>query len=268
MYFADYHTHSTCSDDGHNTMLEMAQAGIAAGLHEVCFTDHLDIVDWQANQVWEHSWDAAIVQYEQAQQALGGQIKIQLGVELGQATEDFARAERFLNEAPPLDFIIGSLHNVTWEHGRKDLSLLHDIDESFARQVIADYLDEMLSLAQWGRFSVIGHLTLPLRYFNESLGMHMSFAGFEDRVAAVFETIIPKGIGIELNTNRGNTPLPDREILRLYRDLGGELITLGSDAHTPEYIGCAIAQRQRLLKECGFDYFVTYEKLQSVYHKI
>ena len=268
MYLADYHTHSTCSEDGNNTMTEMALAGVAAGLDEICFTDHLDIVDWQANQVLEHSWQPAVEQHAAAKEMLGGRIKIQLGVELGQATEDFDRANRFLDDAPPLDFIIGSLHNLTWEHGRKDFCTLESIDESFARQAISEYLDEMQKLAQWGRFSVIGHLTLPLRYFNENLGMNMSFQGFEEQVAQIFKTIIPKGIGIEINTNRGHMPLPDRDLLQMYHDLGGELITLGSDAHTPEYVGCAIRDRQALLKACGFTYFVTYEKLKPIYHRL
>ena len=268
MYLADYHTHSTCSDDGNNTMTEMAAAGARAGLDEICLTDHLDIVSWQGEQVTEHSWQNAREQYAAACAALDGKIKIRLGVELGQATEDFAQADRFLDDAPPLDFIIGSLHNLTWEYGRKDFCTLEQADEAFAKQAIASYLTEMQALADWGRFSVIGHFTLPLRYLNENLGLQMTFAGFEEQIAEIFKTIIPKGIGIELNTNRGNTPLPDRDVLKLYRDLGGELITLGSDAHTPEYVGCVIPERQKLLRDLGFRYFATYEGLKPIYHKL
>ena len=268
MYLADYHTHSTCSDDGHNTMTEMAAAALSAGLHEICLTDHLDVVTWRGDQVREHSWRAAVEQFAAARAALGSRIKIQLGVELGQATEDVSRANRFLDDAPPLDFIIASLHNLSWEYGRRDFCTVEEADEVFARRAIGEYLDEMLALARWGRFSVLGHLTLPLRYFNENLGMHMTFKGFEEQVAEIFKCIIPAGRGIELNTNRGHTPLPDEPILRLYRDLGGEIITLGSDAHTPEYVGCAITDRQALLRACGFDYFATFDRLVPVYHKL
>src|SRR5699024_10771343 len=86
---------------------------------------------------------------------------------------------------------------------------------------------QVRKLAEWGRFQVLGHLTLPLRYLNENRGMHVSFDGFEEEIAEIFRIIIPKGIGIELNTNRGNTPLPDEKWLRLYRSLGGEIVTLG-----------------------------------------
>lgn len=268
MYLADYHTHSTCSDDGKNTMTEMAAAAAAAGMDEICFTDHVDVVNWLGEQTLEHDWRPAAAQYAAAREALGGRIKIQLGVEFGQAPENFERADRFLDHAPPLDFIIGSLHNLTWEYGRKDFSTLTQADETFAKRAIGDYLEEMRALAEWGRFSVIGHLTLPLRYFNENLGMHMTFAGFEDQLEEIFRIIIPKGIGIELNTNRGHAPLPDWDVLRQYRALGGEIITLGSDAHTPRYVGCVIRERQQLLRDAGFSYFATYEGMEPVYHKL
>ena len=268
MYLADYHTHSTCSGDGKNTMTEMAQAGIEAGLDEMCVTDHVDILNWQAEQVLEHSWAPAVRQWEEARMKHGGRIKIQLGAELGQATENLERADRFLADAPPLDFIIGSLHNLSWEHGRKDFCTLKDIDEDFASKVIAQYLDEMMKLVDWGKFSVIGHFTLPLRYFNQNLGMHMTFEQFQEESAAVFSKAISKGIGIELNTNRGKLPLPDRDLLQLYHDLGGEIITVGSDAHTPEFVGCSLKNGQQLLRECGFRYFATFEHMKPVYHKL
>lgn len=268
MYLADYHTHSTCSEDGNNTMTEMALAAVGAGMQEICLTDHIDVVNWLGEQKQSHDWSRAREQYAQAREMLDGQIIIRLGAELGQATEDFSRAERIMSDAPPLDFVIGSLHNQSWEYGRKDFCTIEEADEMRMKRAISTYLDEMLELARWGQFNVIGHLTLPLRYFNENLGMNLSFAPYEEQVRAVFETIIPKGIGIELNTNRGHTPLPDRDILCIYREMGGEIITLGSDAHTPEYVGCCIRERQRLLRGCGFERFFTFEKGTPIAHEL
>ena len=127
-----------------------------------------------------------------------------------------------------------------------------------AEAIIDSYLEDVLALARWGKFQVLGHLTLPLRYINENYGEHMTFAHHMDQVEEIFRTIIPKGLGIECNTNRGNEPLPGADILRLYRRLGGEIITLGSDAHRPADVGCFIRQRQELLRECGFRYFTTF----------
>ena len=268
MYLADFHTHSSCSPDGNNTMTEMALAAAKKGMDEICFTDHLDVIDWQGEQTLEHDWSAAKVQYAAALKECGGRVGIKLGVELGQAAEDYERAEGFLADAPQLDFIIGSVHNTAKKYGRKDFCVFDSRDENYCRECIDAYLDEMLETAKWGKFSVLGHMTLPLRYMNESLGMHMTFDGFEDKCKAVFDEIISKGIGIELNTNRGNSPLPYDKLLRQYHALGGEIITMGSDAHSPRYIGCKFSENAELLRDCGFEYFATFENMKPVFHKL
>lgn len=88
--------------------------------------------------------------------------------------------------------------------------------------------------------------------------MDLTFDPWRDRVREIFSTVIPKGVGIECNTNRGNRPLPDADLLRLYREMGGEIITLGSDAHETKDVGCVIRERQQLLRDCGFRYFTTF----------
>ena len=101
---------------------------------------------------------------------------------------------------------------------------------------------------------------LPVRCINEIRGKDIPFRPHMAQVGEILRILIEKGVGIECNTNRGHTPLPDAEILTLYRRLGGEIITLGSDAHTADYLGCAIAERQELLRSCGFRYFTTFQK--------
>ena len=149
-----------------------------------------------------------------------------------------------------------------------DLYFFHPQDEEEALLGIADYLKLVKRTAEWGQFDVLGHLTLPLRYLNENQGFHLSFDGFEAEVEAILCTVIQNGCGIELNTNRGNAPLPDEKWLRMYRDLGGEIITLGTDAHTPEFAGCAVRERQALLRRCGFTRFCTFEKRRPIWHDL
>ena len=141
-------------------------------------------------------------------------------------------------------------------------------DQAEAQTALGDYLEEVLALAKLGGFTVLGHLTLPLRYFNEMRGLHTSFDPYEAEIREILKTLIENGRGIELNVNRGNTPLPDAKWLRIYRELGGELITLGTDAHSPEHVGRFIRERQALLKECGFARFCTFEKQMPVWHAL
>ena len=270
MYLADYHNHSRMSPDARSPMTEMAEAAIAAGLDELCFTDHVEPIVWGTTKLRQdpYDWDALVREYRTAREALGDRITLRLGMELGDAPWSFVHTEKMIADAPELDFVIGSVHMLSEKFNGVDLYYFDPKDDDEARAGMADYLRQVRRLAEWGRFNVLGHLTLPLRYLNENRGFHLTFDGFEDKIEDILRTLIGKGLGIELNTNRGNTPLPDEKWLRMYRSLGGEIITLGTDAHTPDYVGCAVRERQELLKECGFTRFCTFEKRQPIWHEL
>ena len=98
-------------------------------------------------------------------------------------------------------------------------------------------------MAEWGQFDVLGHLTLPLRYLNENRGWNLSMERFGWEITEIFSILKQKGIGIELNTNRGGTPLPDEMWLRLYEDMAEDpIVTLGTDAHAAQFVGCAVRE--------------------------
>ena len=247
MYLADYHVHSTCSPDGRQTMAQAAEAAVRQGLRELCITDHVDTIHWGTLAPRDDfDWAESRRQFHEAQALWGDRLL---------AGEE-------------LDFVIGSVHLSGKKFANMDLYYIEKGSEAYYDSVIGSYLDDVLALAQWGRFQVLGHLTLPLRYINEHHGEHMTFRRHMDRVEEIFRTIIPQGVGIECNTNRGNEPLPGEEILRLYRSLGGEIITLGSDAHRPEDVGCFIRQRQELLRTCGFRYFTTFERGRPLFQAL
>lgn len=269
MYLADYHTHSRISPDAGTSMTDMARAAVAAGLDEICFTDHVEPIVWGSTELRDaYDWNALTAEFESAQRAMGKRIRLRLGIELGDAHWSFPHTERMMKRAPELDFVIGSVHMLSKRFDGMDLYYFDPRDEDEAREGIADYLENVQRLAEWGGFSVLGHLTLPLRYLNENRGFHLTFDGFEEQVERVLRTLIQNGCGIELNTNRGNTPLPDEKWLRMYRELGGEIITVGTDAHSSRYVGCAVRERQRLLKGCGFARFCTFEKLRPIWHEL
>lgn len=269
MYLADYHMHSRISPDAKCPMAEMAEAALRAGMDEVCFTDHMEPVAWNGRDpIQFYDWDALSREFAAAQAAAGDRIKLRLGIELGEAVLNLPRTAELMKGAPELDFIIGSTHILSERFDLVDLYFFHPQDEEEALLGIADYLKLVKRTAEWGQFDVLGHLTLPLRYLNENQGFHLSFDGFEAEVVDILRTVIRNGCGIELNTNRGNTPLPDEKWLRMYRGLGGEIITLGTDAHTPEFAGCAVRERQELLRRCGFTRFCTFEKRRPIWHDL
>ncbi|MDY3985238.1 histidinol-phosphatase HisJ family protein [Dysosmobacter sp.] len=269
MYLADYHVHSHVSPDGKASMLEMAAAAEAEGLDEICFTDHLETVIWRENKrPADFDWSVPEREYRETLENWHGRTRLRLGLEVGGVPFNVPHAEALMAQEPQLDFVIGSIHMLTEAITDLDLAHFHPADEAEALRSMADYLELVRQTAVWGRFSVLGHLTLSLRYLNELQGFQLSFDPFGAEIEEILRTVIQKGRGIELNTNRGNMPLPGAKWLRLYRSLGGEIITLGSDAHRPGDVGRSIREGQRLLRECGFKRFCTFEKMEPIWHEL
>lgn len=269
MYLVDYHTHTQFSPDAESSMTEMAQAAIHAGMDEICFTDHIEPMDWGSTEPrGPYDWSRLTEDFQKAQAAVGGQIQLRLGMELGDAQWYPEHVKTLLAGAPDFDFIIGSIHILSRKYQGEDLYTFAPADEAAAQASLEDYLEEALELAKLGGFNVLGHLTLPLRYLNEMRGYHVRFDPYEAQIREIFKTLIENGRGIEINVNRGNTPLPDGKWLRIYRELGGEIITLGTDAHRPADVGRVIRERQELLRECGFRRFCTFEKRAPIWHAL
>jgi len=258
MYLADYHCHSNLSPDGNETISEMAAAAIAAGIDELCVTDHYDIGK-HADPAYRHDLREAVTQIDAARERYGGKIILRLGVELGQATHDTAKSEEIVS-TPELDFIIGSIHNM---HNTTDFYYLSYRNEANCRALLERYFDELLELCEWGRFDVLGHLTYPLRCMIGE-GLRPDMSAFAEQRRVLFKALAERGLGIEINTSglRGQLrqTLPPFDSLVLYRECGGEIVTVGSDAHRAKLLGSGIIEAKQMLREAGFKYFTVYEK--------
>ncbi len=253
------HCHSSCSHDGSYTMTQMARAAYEAGLGSLCFTDHCDLLDGEglrdrAPFNWQNEW----AQFCEAKEVLGDKIRLRLGVELGEATQVEPMARKLLT-FPHIDFVIGSIHNPI---NGKDYYFLNYEEEQQCKQMISDYLDQMLDLAKSDMYDVLGHITYPLRYMHYRDGIPVDFKGHDEQVREVLRAVIESGHGIEVNTSGylscGGETMPPEYMLRIYRELGGEIVTIGSDAHTPDRIALGIADAQELLMSIGFSYFALY----------
>jgi len=269
MYLADYHLHTTCSPDGKLTASQIAGIALERGLHEICITDHLDTIFWNTyTPRTDFDWPALQRQIDEARALYGDRLVIRMGSELGEATISFDRADILLQNAPKLDFIIGSVHTASKKFDYFDLYYMEKRDLDYYRAIMDDYLDETVKLVQYGKFHVLGHLTLPLRYIKNNTGLSLTFDDQTARLEEIFSLMIDRGIGLELNTNRGGDPLPSAKILQLYRQMGGEVVTIGSDAHVPEHIGMAVRECQQLLRDTGWQYFATYDRSEPVFHRL
>lgn len=257
MYLTDYHTHSILSMDGKVPLAVMAEHAAAAGIEELCVTDHCDLLDAQANRVYGYDWPAAVEQFRRTAPRFEGRLKLKLGLEFGMGHLDPPVSEQILAQ-PDLDFVIGSIHNLSPERGGTDLFYMDMSTPASCAAVLDDYFDSMERLAPTAYYDILGHIIYPLRYMNGLVTIHP----WLDRATEIMRTVVNSGRGIEVNTYRGRTISDWAPILERYKAVGGELVTVGSDAHDPAHAGAGIAAACELLKSMGFRYTAVYERRQ------
>lgn len=265
MFTADYHTHSLHSPDGSEPLARLADAALAAGLNELAVTDHCDVGPHAF-----HRPDARAYREELlgARSAYAGRLKILQAVELGEASHNAEMAAAVLSEND-FDFVIGSYHILK---DGTDFWATPWRDAEIARERIPRYLDECMELVASVSFDVLGHLTYPLRYMNGRYMLDLSFDSETDRLRELFGMLVHSGRGIELNVSGLLTawgrPMPELSLLRLYRSCGGEIITVGTDAHTAPEVGAGIRDGYELLRQAGFRYVTAFSERKPRYEKI
>lgn len=269
MYLTDLHTHSILSMDGNATLSEMAQAAVDAGLSALTITDHFDMLDEDGKRCLTYDWAPALAQFSETASCFEGKLTLGLGLELGSAHVAPERARTILADAGDnLDMVIGSLHNWREEHGGGEYYFTRFDSPEICLAALDDYFTSMEELvAAPDCYDILGHIIYPLRYMRRD-GHPMTLTGHRDRLAAILTTVIRTGHGIEINTCRGNTVEDWRDILTLYRDLGGTIVTTGSDAHYPVDVGKGIRESIALLRKCGFDRIAVYTRRKPDFHSI
>ncbi len=258
MYFCDSHTHSSRSFDGHDSVFRMAEAALAAGMHEIVITDHYD-VNGEVENLYPHLDVAALAaDVADAKDAFRGKLEITFGIELGQPNQYPEDAAKLLC-AYPFEFVIGSVHNVTaapdFYYMNYEKMPTPVLDALFSRT-----LEELRTVAGMGMVTTLGHITYMERYM-ELCGKRLDYGVHRDGLYALFETMIRNDVALELNVSslsRGRTFLmPERELLDMYRDAGGKLVTCGTDAHLAERVGVGIREGYEVLLAHGFDRIVS-----------
>ncbi len=263
MFLADFHNHTRLSPDSEADPLAMARAALDYGVSEMCFTDHMDLLDFKGTPNLFGGWGPYLDQFHSL--SVPG-LTLRLGLELGEAWENPDLAARIVSQ-PQLDFVIGSVHNLDSGHGGMDIFYMDLSTEEKCYDILNLYVDCLNLQAAQDTFDVLAHVIYPLRFMNGKAGHHIRLDPWYPRIAEAFRTLIAKDKGIEVNTCRGRTVEDWRPILALYKDCGGVIVTLGSDAHRPQDMSKGIREGAGLLKEFGFD-LATYEKRQPKFHKL
>ncbi len=258
MFLADCHTHSKCSPDSNAPMLQMAQRARELGLKTMCLTDHCDLLSLEGERVLEYDWAPVRKERKGMLDAFGTQLDLPMGIEFGMAHLYPEASEKILSE-PGLDFVIGSCHNMDEKDGGRDFFMLSYDTLEDCYKALDNYFTSMLKMAAAPYYDVVGHVIYPLRYMNGPYDTP-SLARYRDQIREILRLAIQSGRGIEINTWKGQTLTEWIPLLKDYKELGGEIITVGSDAHAPEPLGRGIQEAYAIMADCGFRYVAVYHE--------
>lgn len=255
----DCHMHSSFSADSPAPMEEMIKRSIDCGLKGICFTEHLDpdYPETPDNIEFSLNIPAYMEKLSELKEAFAPQIEVRSGIELGLQTH-LASQYRLLLEQYPFDFVIGSSHTV---HGYDPY--YPDFFQGRRENLCyMEYFESILeNLSAFDGMDVYGHLDYVVRY-GPNQNQFYSYGRYQEILDEILRTLIRKDVGLEVNTGGYHyglgEPNPCAGIIRRYRQLGGGLITIGADAHTPDKVAFAFEKAAVLLKECGFSHYTVF----------
>lgn len=258
----DFHTHSSFSGDCDTPARDLVNHALTLGITHLCFTEHFD-PDYPEKEGETLDFHLDLENYRREFLNLKAdyqkQIQLLWGVELGLQSHLFSSLEKYTQENP-FDFIIASSHLCNGQ----DPYYPDFFDGKEEDDVYREYFCSILeNVKNYEGYDVYGHLDYIVRYGPDKDARY-SYEKYRDIFDDILKTIIEKGKGIELNTGGLKYGLRDLHpytpILKRYRELGGEIITIGSDAHTPVQLLNHFSRAEETLKFCGFRYYTIFQQ--------
>ena len=268
----DFHMHSSFSSDSSATMESMIQSALDKKLAGICFTEHYDIdypeLSSKGTPLFVPDFDAYRANCLESAVKYQEKIHVSFGIELGLQPH---LAEQYYKciKTYPFDFIIGSIHNCNGKDPyHTDIFFKGLTEEEGYRKYFQFVLE---SLNAYDGFDSLGHLDYVIRY-GPNKDKYYSYDKYKDVLDPILIKLISMGKALECNTgalSRGlqNTN-PGSDVIKRYRELGGELVTIGSDAHKPESVSADFAFARSVLLESGFTHYVTFHQRIPQLHKL
>ena len=260
------HSSQSFDADREASIEAVIKTAVSRELDEIVLCDHYD-VNWViSGENPDTDFQDSLKQIKTVD---AGSTKILLGIELGQPNQYPEKANEVLAKND-FDFILCALHNARDEQDFYFIDYKNTNITELIR-IFEKYTNELCELANWGNYHAIAHITYPLRYFYFN-NIHIRMDKYTDLYIKLFKILIHRGIALEVNTSglrkKMNRPSPTYELIKLYRETGGELITVGSDAHITVDIYSGIPHIYNHLKSLGFKYITTVEDKKPVQKKL
>lgn len=266
--YSDVHIHTAFSSDSTTAVEDQIERAIRRGMKQICITDHqdYDYPPWHSIYLLNETGDmeSYLKKLQEVREAYADRIEILIGIEFGLQRHLVERHNREYH-LYPFDMVIGSTHCFSGRDTEDQTLYEGRPKEEAVREYFQTELD---NIALTDGYDTIGHLDFVLRDI-PGKNSDFSYAQYADILDELLKTAIRKEKALELNTKSlvigMRDSSPGREVFRRYRELGGELVTLGSDAHFPERIGACFDVAGEILKDAGFRYYCIYRKHQPVF---
>lgn len=259
----DYHLHSSVSFDSQGDAAEMVTVAEKLGLKEICFTDHYDF-----NDVFREQRDIfSLEEYRKSYDSLSSPwVKVRRGVEFGLTQWNQPELDALLKQYD-FDFVMGSVHFAGgYDPYYEEFWTHNGLDTAFEKYL----LQALECVKTHDNFDVLGHLNYVCKSVHNPTKKPLLYADYPDLCDEIMKTIAQKGIGMEINTSgmdRVGAFLPSLDFIKRFRELGGEIITVGSDAHDGSRVGQYIDGALSIAKEV-FGYVCTFQNRKPIFHKL
>ncbi len=266
MIKADIHTHTTFSTDCETPMEDLIKEAISRGLELLCFTEHYD-KDYPREGEFVLDTDSYRKKFLEMKEKYRDEITLLFGVELGLQPHLADWLYSYVNQND-FDFIIGSEHNP----GNSDPYYPQYFEGRSEEEAYIQYFEETLkNIRLFSDFDAIGHMDYVVRY-GPNKNRYYSYEKYRKYIDPILEEIVDRHIALEVNgggyRHGLGEPNPCRDIIIRYKQMGGELITIGSDAHTPQSLCYEFPRIEALLLECGFKYHAIFKERKPVLYPL
>ncbi|NLI89708.1 MAG: histidinol-phosphatase HisJ family protein [Epulopiscium sp.] len=267
MYKADYHVHTNYSLDSVTPMEEQIKRAISLGFNEMVITDHHEADPSSQEFHLETNISDYINQFNRLKEQYKNHINLKLGAEIGYEARGRDVLDEFINNNP-FEFIICSMHSLNGQ----DFYSGNFFAGKTKKEAFREYFHAIKEcIDNFDNFDVLGHVDFICRYGNYP-NTDLDYMDYREVIDEILCQLIRNSKGIEVNTSGLRYGVghmhPRFDIIKRYKDLGGEIITIGSDAHRPEDIGADYEKGRQLLKEAGFKYFTTYNNRKAKFRKL
>lgn len=272
MILADSHVHSRFSSDSSESMEAIIETCMARGFQYAYFTDHHDmdfpVSESEPDIDFQLDFEAYIATLTRLREQYAGRIEVRFGVEQG-ICPDVADRIAALSNAYPFDFVIGSSHLTSLVNGDPYFPSYYEGKTNI--EAYREYFSsEAENVLLTDGFDVYGHLDYAVRYCPDPT-FEFHFDNYRDIFEVLLKRLVERGKGIEINTSgitKIGYPHPHIEALKLYRELGGEIITIGSDAHVKENIGFGFDTARDLMLSLGYEYYAVFKGRKPEFLKL